>query len=313
MSKRGRYISLSRRHLLQQALALALSLNLPRTGWADKPKKILRQIPSSGETLPAIGMGTWLTFGIDLDDRAALRTRTAILKTFFDLGGEVIDSSPMYGTAEEVLGECLKKLEATPALFAATKVWTSGWRAGVRQMERSGLLWDVERFDLMQVHNLLDWETHLATLKEWKAAGRIRYLGVTTSHGRRHAELSRIMETEPLDFVQLTYNLLDREAEQRLLPQAKERGIAVLVNRPFQGGRLFNRFASQSLPGWASAIDCTTWAQFFLKFIISHPAVTCAIPATSQVEHMRENMGACYGRLPDAKLRQRMLEYVRGL
>lgn len=313
MSKRDRYISLSRRRLLQQALALTLSLNLPRSGWADKPQKILRQIPSSGETLPAIGMGTWLTFGIDLDDRAALRTRRAILKTFFELGGEVIDSSPMYGSAEEVLGDCLKKLESTPALFAATKVWTSGWRAGVRQMERSRLLWDVERFDLMQVHNLLDWETHLATLKEWKAAGRIRYLGVTTSHGRRHAELSRIMETEPLDFVQLTYNLLDREAEQRLLPQAKERGIAVLVNRPFQGGGLFNRFASQPLPAWASAIDCTNWAQFFLKFIISHPAVTCAIPATSQVEHMRENMGACYGRLPDAKLRQRMLEYVRGL
>lgn len=311
MPRRERYFSLSRRRLLQ--LALALTLSLPRIGWTDKPQKILRTIPASGESLPAIGMGTWLTFGIDPDDRAALRTRTAILKTFFELGGEVIDSSPMYGSAEEVLGYCLKKLEWTPALFAATKVWTHGWRAGVRQMERSRLLWELERFDLMQVHNLLDWETHLVTLKEWKAAGRIRYLGVTTSHGRRHAELARIMETEPLDFVQLTYNLLDREAEQRLLPLAQERGIAVLVNRPFQGGGLFSRLASHPLPDWASTIDCENWAQFFLKFIISHPAVTCAIPATSKVAHMRENMGACYGRLPDTTLRRRMSEYVRGL
>ncbi|MDZ7804583.1 aldo/keto reductase [Thiohalophilus sp.] len=314
MSKRNRNVSLSRRRLLQQALALALSLNLPRAGWAgDKPQKILRKIPATGETLPAIGMGTWLTFGIDLDDESALRTRSAILETFFELGGSVIDSSPMYGSAEEVVGNCLARLDSTPDLFAATKVWTSGWRAGVRQMERSRLLWNVERFDLMQVHNLLDWKTHLATLKEWKAAGRIRYLGVTTSHGRRHSELARIMETEPLDFVQLTYNLLDREAEQRLLPLAKERGIAVLANRPFQGGGLFRRFASQPLPKWAEAIDCENWAQFFLKFIISHPAVTCAIPATSKVAHMRENMGAGYGRLPDAKLRRRMSEYIRGL
>ncbi len=313
MSTRNHSVSLSRRRLLQQALALALSLKLPGFARADKAQKILRKIPATGESLPAIGMGTWLTFGIDPDDRAAMQTRTAILKTFFEQGGEVIDSSPMYGTAEKVLGECLKNLPVTPDLFAATKVWTSGWRAGVRQMERSRLLWDVERFDLMQVHNLLDWQTHMATLREWKAAGRIRYLGITTSHGRRHAELARIMETEPLDFVQLTYNLLDREAEQRLLPLAQERGIAVLVNRPFQGGGLFRRFESKPLPAWAAQIDCTNWAQFFLKFIISHPAVTCAIPATSQVAHMRENMGAGYGRLPDAKLRRRMLEYVRGL
>ncbi|MFP3873669.1 MAG: aldo/keto reductase [Thiohalophilus sp.] len=312
---RNRSVSLSRRRLLQQALALtlALGLKLPRVGRAERPQKILRQIPASGESLPVIGMGTWLTFGIDPDDQGALRTRTTILETFFAQGGEVIDSSPMYGSAEEVVGKCLARLDLRPGLFAATKVWTSGWRAGVRQMERSKLLWDVERFDLMQVHNLLDWETHLATLKEWKAAGRIRYLGVTTSHGRRHSELGKIMETEQLDFVQLTYNLLDREAEQRLLPLAKERGIAVLVNRPFQGGGLFRRFASKPLPEWASEIDCDNWAQFFLKFIISHPAVTCAIPATSKVAHMRENMGAGYGRLPDTKRRQQMLDYIRSL
>ncbi|MDZ7662646.1 aldo/keto reductase [Thiohalophilus sp.] len=311
----NRNFSLTRRRLLQQVVALALgfNLNLPRTGWADTSQKILRRIPSNNETVPAIGMGTWLTFGIDPDDASQMRVREKILHTFFELGGELIDSSPMYGSAEEVVGKCLARLDETPDLFAATKVWTSGWRAGVRQMERSRVLWGVERVDLMQVHNLLDWETHLATLKEWKAAGRIRYLGVTTSHGRRHSELARIMETEPLDFVQLTYNLLDREAEQHLLPLAQERGIAVLANRPFQGGGLFSRFASQPLPDWASAIDCENWAQFFLKFIISHPAITCAIPATSKVAHMRENMGAGYGRLPDAKLRRRMSEYVRGL
>jgi diketogulonate reductase-like aldo/keto reductase len=180
-------------------------------------------------------------------------------------------------------------------------------------MERSRLLWGVEQFDLMQVHNLLDWETHLATLKEWKADGRIRYLGVTTSHGRRHAELESIMQKEPLDFVQLTYNLVDREAEQRLLPLAAERGIAVLANRPFQGGGLFRRFGNRSLPEWAGEIDCENWAQFFLKFVISHPAVTCAIPATSQVAHMRENMGAAYGQLPDPAMRRRMLDYVNSL
>lgn len=308
-----RIFSPARRRLLQAGTALALPLLWPKLGRAVGADKILRPIPASDEMIPAIGMGTWLTFGIDPDNTAQMRVRERILRTFFERGGTLIDSSPMYGTAEEVVGKCLERLDDDPELFIATKVWTSGWRAGVRQMESSRQLWNAGQLDLMQVHNLLDWETHLATLKDWKAAGRIRYLGVTTSHGRRHAELVKVMEKEPLDFVQLTYNLLDREAEQRLLPLAKERGIAVLVNRPFQGGGLFSRFASQPLPEWAAQIDCENWAQFFLKFIISHPAVTCAIPATSKVAHMRENMGAGYGRLPDAKLRRRMIEYVRGL
>jgi diketogulonate reductase-like aldo/keto reductase len=229
------------------------------------------------------------------------------------MGGQLIDSSPMYGSSEQVIGKAMEQLGRPAGLFAATKVWTSGWQAGIRQMERSRLLWGVEQFDLMQVHNLLDWQTHLATLKEWKADGRIRYLGVTTSHGRRHAELESIMQKEPLDFVQLTYNLVDREVEQRLLPLAAERGIAVLANRPFQGGGLFSRFRNRPLPEWADEIDCQNWAQFFLKFVISHPAVTCAIPATSQVAHMRENMGAAYGHLPEPAMRRRMLEYVNSL
>lgn len=310
--KRSLPIFLTRRRFVQTLAAGGLSLLLPLSLRASE-KIIRRPVPRTGERIPAIGMGTWLTFGIEPDDGAALETRRQILQTFFAQGGRLIDSSPMYGTAEKVVGECLARLDKTDSVFSATKVWTSGWRAGVRQMERSRALWGVEHFDLMQVHNLLDWQTHLATLREWKEAGRIRYLGVTTSHGRRHAELEKIMQTEPLDFVQFTYNVLDREAEERLLPLARERGIAVLINRPFQGGGLFRRFAQHPLPDWASSIDCANWAQFFLKFIISHPAVTCAIPATSKVAHMQENMGAGYGRLPDAALRRRMLDYISRL
>jgi diketogulonate reductase-like aldo/keto reductase len=184
---------------------------------------------------------------------------------------------------------------------------------GIWQMNASQRLWGVARFDLMQVHNLLDWETHLETLLAWKAEGRIRYIGVTTSHGRRHETLEEVMRTQPLDFVQFTYNLADREAEQRLLPLAAERGIAVIANRPFQGGALFDRVRDRPLPAWAADFDCVNYAQFFLKFIVSHPAVTCAIPATSKVEHMRENMGAAVGRLPDAQTRAHMHAYFDAL
>jgi diketogulonate reductase-like aldo/keto reductase len=218
----------------------------------------------------------------------------------------MIDSSPMYGAAEEVVGRCLELLDETPGLFSATKVWTPGRAFGEDQMRDSLTLWGLPRLDLLQVHNLLDWETHLETLRAWKLEQRVRYVGVTTSHGRRHDELSRIMADEPLDFVQFTYNIDDREAERRLLPLAAERGIAVIANRPFQGGNLFRRVAGRPLPGWAAEIACDNWAQVFLKFIISHPAVTCAIPATSQVAHMIENMGALRGPLPDQALRERM-------
>lgn len=305
--------SLRRRRLLQALATLALPFPFLKIGSAAETSSIKHTIPTTGERICAIGMGSWLSFGIDPDDSQEMTTRTAVLKTFFEMGGQLIDSSPMYGSSEEVIGKALEQLGRPAGLFAATKVWTSGWQAGIRQMERSRLLWGVEHFDLMQVHNLLDWQTHLATLKEWKEDGRIRYLGVTTSHGRRHAELESIMQKEPLDFVQLTYNLVDREVEQRLLPLAEERGIAVLANRPFQGGRLFSRFRNRPLPEWADEIDCHNWAQFFLKFVISHPAVTCAIPATSQVAHMRENMGAAYGHLPEPAMRRRMLEYVNSL
>ena len=271
-----------------------------------------KAIPATGERLPVIGMGSWITFNVG-DDTALRDARVEVLRTFFDQGGGVIDSSPMYGSSEEVIGYCLKRLSNPPSLFAATKVWTPFRWLGVRQMEASEVLWGTRRFDLMQIHNLLDWQAHLETLLEWKAAGRVRYIGVTTSHGSRHEELERIMAAQPIDFVQFTYNVLDREAEQRLLPLAAERRLAVIINRPFQRGRLFEVFGRQPLPDWAGDIDCANWAQLFLKFVVSHPAVTCAIPATSRVDHMLENMGAVTGRLPDSALRARLITYIDNL
>jgi diketogulonate reductase-like aldo/keto reductase len=235
------------------------------------------------------------------------------MQAFFDYGGALIDSSPMYGSSEEVIGEGLKTLKNKDRLFAATKVWILGKKSGIRQMEASQQLWGVPRFDLMQIHNMLDWETHWETLKEWKAAGRVRYVGVTTSHGRRHEDLAKAMSKTPFDFVQFTYNLNDREVEQRLLPLAAEREMAVIINRPFDGGSLFRRVRGKSLPSWAAEFDCQNWAQYFLKFIVAHPAVTCAIPATSKVDHMIENMGAGFGRLPDAAMRRRMVDYFESL
>ena len=273
---------------------------------------LTRPIPSSGEALPLIGMGTWITFNAGRSSEAHARLRP-VLQAFFDRGGRLVDSSPMYNSSEYVVGQLLPQMRPRPALFAASKVWIYGRRLGVSQMDESRRLWGVPRFDLMQVHNLLDWEGHLQTLREWKNSGRIRYVGVTTSHGRRHDELERIMQREKLDFVQFTYNLADRSAEARLLPVARERRIAVILNRPLDGGALFDRVRGKPLPEWAAEFDCRNWAQYFLKFVVSHPAVTCAIPATSQVAHMNENMGATAGRLPDAAMRRRMAAHFDGL
>jgi diketogulonate reductase-like aldo/keto reductase len=252
-----------------------------------------------------IGMGTWITFNVG-DDPHALDVRTDILRTFFAAGGGMIDSSPMYGSAEAVLGKVLGRLDYPPGLFSATKVWTRSVDDGPAEIAASQRLWGVRRMDLFQVHNLLAWEGHLETLARMKAEGRLRYVGVTTSHGRRHRELEQIMASQPLDFVQLTYNIADRDAEARLLPLARERGIAVIANRPFRRGDLVRQAQRHPLPGWAAEIGCDNWPQVLLKFIVSHPAVTCAIPATSQVAHMRENMGAARGPLPDAAMRRRM-------
>lgn len=297
------------------ALAVGTGLLLQPAAKASGPMG-LRAIPGTGEKIPVIGMGTWVTFNVgeDLQTRLA---RAEVLKTFFDLGGGMVDSSPMYGSAEDVVGWSLNHLRGegvnTDGLFSATKVWTPVFEDGESQMAASQSLWGENRFDLMQVHNLVDWEEHLETLAADKAAGRVRYVGITTSHGRRHREFLEIMENRPLDFVQFTYNILDREAEDRLLPLAAERGIGVIINRPFRRKSLINQFAGQPLPDWAPEIGCASWPQFLLKFVVSHPAVTCAIPATSQVAHMIENMGVGRGPMPDVAVRARMVSYVESL
>ncbi|WP_022949886.1 aldo/keto reductase [Methylohalobius crimeensis] len=298
----------TRRRFIQSIAGIGAALALPRPAWLATAKQpIQKSIPASGESLPVIGMGTSRTFNV-AGDPQSMAQLSAVLDAFFDHGGALIDSSPMYGNAERVLGELLSQTERKN-LFAATKVWTDGKRAGVEQMEQSRRLWGVDRFDLMQIHNLRDWRTHLETLKAWKAEGRVRYIGITTSHGRDHEELAAILEREPFDFVQFSYNIDNRIAEERLLPLAADRGMATLINRPFQRGDLFRRIQGKPLPDWASDYDIASWGQFFLKFIASHPAVTCVIPATSKVDHMVDNMGANYGRLPDAETRQRMIQY----
>ncbi|HEX5078645.1 MAG TPA: aldo/keto reductase [Geminicoccaceae bacterium] len=301
----------SRRAFLGSLAMLAASRCRPLRAQGDPGPRLARRIPVSGEEVPAIGMGSWITFNVG-DDPTLRAVRVQVLRAFFERGGTVIDSSPMYGTSEEVIGHCLARI-GNRRPFAATKIWTPFQMFGPRQMEDSRAYWGVERFDLMQIHNLLNWQGHLETLLENKSQGRIRYVGITTSHGRRLAEFERIMAEQPLDAVQFTYNIVDREAEQRLLPLAAERGLAVIANRPFRGGQLFSMYQQHPLPGWAAEIDCDGWAQFFLKFVVSHPAITCAIPATSRVDHMQQNMGALYGRLPDAGMRARMIRHVESL
>jgi diketogulonate reductase-like aldo/keto reductase len=302
----------TRRQFLRMIAALSgIGIAAPKI-FAKAGKPILRPIPGTGELLPVIGMGTWLTFDVG-DDEDLRRQRLSVLRTFFDLGGSLIDSSPMYGSSEAVIGYCLRQLDYPQQLFSATKVWTWFRQMGIHQMENSLRFWGVKRFDLMQIHNMLDWETHLETLKQWKAEGKIRYIGITTSHGRRHQELEQALKREDFDFVQFTYNILDREAEQRLLPLAAERGVAVIINRPFQGGNLFPHTVNKPLPAWAKDYAIDNWAQYFLKFIVSHPAVTCTIPATRRVDHMRQNMGALYGPLPDEVTRQTMVNFFQGL
>jgi diketogulonate reductase-like aldo/keto reductase len=274
------------------------------------PRPMSKPIPSSGEQIPVIGLGSWITFNVGNDGTARVHC-AEVMRHFFDAGGRLIDSSPMYGSSQGVIGDGLQQLSAQRRVFSADKVWTAS--AGAAQIEASRQLWRVPRFDLLQVHNLLAWQEQLPLLQAMKAAGRLRYAGITTSEGRRHREMEQIMREHPIDFVQFSYNLLDREAEERLLPLARERGIAVLVNRPFRQGALLRQLQRHPLPAWASEIDCINWAQFALKFIVSHPAVTCAIPATGNVAHLRENMGAAFGPMPDEAFRRRMAAHALGL
>jgi diketogulonate reductase-like aldo/keto reductase len=299
---------LTRRTVLAGGAALAASPLASRVR-AQAPQVLARPIPSTGESIPAIGLGTWITFNVG-DDPVLRDECAAVMAAFFESGGRMIDSSPMYGSSQPVIGHGLAKLGAPP-VFSADKVWTSS--NGPAQIEQSRRYWGVPRFDLLQVHNLVAWQDHLKTLYAIKEAGELRYVGITTSEGRRHDLFEEIMRSEPLDFVQLTYNIVDREAEERLLPLARDRGMAVIVNRPFQQGDLTRELEGERLPDWAAEIGAASWAQFILKFILSHPAVTVAIPATSRVDHVRENLTAATGPLPDEAMRRRMAAYVEQL
>jgi diketogulonate reductase-like aldo/keto reductase len=302
--------SMSRREFVRVALgagAFALA------GEFAMAESILRKpIPKTGELLPAIGLGTWQTFDVGAvqSSRDPLKE---VLREFVRFGGSVIDSSPMYGKSESVVGALAAELGVHKQLFLATKVWTRGREAGIRQMEESFKRLRTQRMDLMQVHNLLDYRSHLATLGRWKEQGKVRYIGVTHYTASAHDELARVLASEDVDFVQVNYSIAERDAEQRLLPLAAEKRIAVLANRPLAAGGLFSRVRGRSLPPWAKEIGCASWAQFFLKFSISHPAITCAIPATSKVEHLVDNMRAALGPLPDAATRERMARYLTEL
>jgi len=286
---------------------LILPINARAT--SESSAMLTRTIPSSKEHLPVVGLGTWQAFDVSLtaDIRKQLEE---VLSLFIKLGGRVIDSSPMYGRAEEVIGELTSALEIREKLFLATKVWTSGKQSGVQSIERSMALLRTKRIDLMQVHNLVDLNTQLATLRDWKQQGRVRYIGITHYESGAFTEIEKLMRSEKFDFLQINYSLMEPEADERILPLAQERGIAVIANRPFGAGDLFNKVRSKPLPDWAADFDCRSWAQFFLKWIAANPAITCVIPATNKPHHLKDNMQGGVGRLPDAPMRRRMMELV---
>ncbi|WP_372625228.1 aldo/keto reductase [Arsukibacterium sp.] len=306
----------SRRKSIKLMAATAVSLLLPSLPVLAGSNTLLRNpISAKDHALPVIGMGTWRTFNVGSDPKL-LDARTEVIRTFFELGGGLVDSSSMYGSAPDVMGYALQKLGIPDSLFSAEKVWSPAGGSAAEQVAELKKRWFIDRFDLVQVHNLTDWREHLAALQQMKADGKIGYVGITTSHGRRHQEVEQIMTSQDIDFVQLTYNITHREAEKRLLPLAKEKGIAVIANRPYDGGGLIKGIQRrvEPLPQWAiEECGCNNWADFLLKFIVSHPAITCTIPATTQVAHMRENMGAGSGPMPAATSRQRMQRFIETL
>lgn len=299
---------MDRRTTLYRLSALSL---LPcfsnKSNFADK--MMTRPIPSSGESLPVVGLGTWQTFDVNPTSAEADPLKE-VLTTLLKHGGAVVDSSPMYGQSEEATGTLSKGLGINDKLFIATKVWTTGKEDGIRQMTKSLKLLQRSKIDLMQVHNLTDWRTHLPTLRQWKEQGKLRYIGITHYTQSAYSQIEEILNKEPIDFLQINYSILSRKAEERLLPLAREKKTAVLINRPFEEGALFQRVKGKQLPAWASEIDCASWGQFFLKFIISHPAVNCVIPGTSKPHHMADNAKAGFGRLPDEAFRRRMVSFL---
>ena len=299
-----------RRSVLRTLGGLAALLAMNPT--SAQPAMLTRTIPSSGETLPVVGLGTWQVFDAG-NDQAARAPLKEVLKSFFAAGGRVLDSSPMYGTSESVVGDLCSELNVCEPLFVATKVWTSGREEGIRQMETSFRRLKVKQMDLMQVHNLLDVATHTKTLLDWKAQGRVRHIGITHYTSGAYAEVERTLKAAPYDFLQINYSLGERESERRLLPYARERKVAVIINRPFAEGAMFRKVKGKPLPGWAGELGIASWAQYFLKWILCHPAVTCVIPGTGRPEHMADNMGAGRGALPDEKQRKRMAEHYDAL
>jgi diketogulonate reductase-like aldo/keto reductase len=305
-------LSLSRRALLKLGATLVVGFTARGLSYAQNRSQRMRPVPSSGEQLPAMGLGTYRTFDVGTSARGYAAIKE-VLRDFIALGGRVVDSSPMYGRAEAAVGDLAAELGVQDKLFYATKVWTSGREDGIQQMQQSMRRMRTERIDLMQVHNLVDWQTHLKTLHTWKEQGRVRYIGITHYTHGAFEQMENIMRREHLDFVQFPYNIMYRHAEQRLLPLAAERGIAVLVNEPFEQGSLFSQVGDKPLPAWAAEFDCNSWAQFFLKYILAHPAVTCAIPATAKPKHLFDNMQAGLGRLPNETQRTQMVKYMQQL
>jgi len=300
---------MTRRRVLKLATAAGAAIALPSVALGNAAMTT-RPIPSSGEAMPVVGLGTWQTFDIG-DDKADRDQRRDVLRELFEQGGSVIDSSPMYGRSEGVVGDLLAELNLSDRAFLATKVWTQGRDKGKAQMGRSAARFRRPMIDLMQIHNLVDWPTHLETLRAWKAEGRFRYIGITHYTTGALDSLSDIIAREEVDFVQMAYSIGVRQAEERLLPLAAERGVAILVNRPYESGSLFRKVKGRDLPAWAAEFDCASWGQFFLKFILSHPAVTCVIPGTSKVKHLIDNAGAGRGLLPNQSQRERMAAYWR--
>ncbi len=288
--------------------ASSLILN-PLSPLQSKPQMNYRLIPGTNEKIPVVGLGTWQTFDIE-NSEAQRESLKEVLKVLIEYGGSVIDSSPMYGRSEKVVGDLTTELKIKDKIFEATKVWTEGEAEGIREMQRSMDLMQAKPMDLMQIHNLLDWKTHLKTLRKWKEEKKIRYIGITHYHSGAYAEVEKILNTEEIDFLQINYNLAVRSAAERVLPLAKDKGVAVLINRPYEGGSLFRMFKNKTFPDWAQEFDAQTWGQFFLKYILANPAVTCVIPGTSKGKYMRDNAKAGFGKLPSAEHQRQMIQLI---